>query len=245
MDRKKQEGADFKPLANDFLIGVSVLVYTIGLIADKTGTGAGVLYQNGALYAPLLLRGMGLHRLVTSIFLHADPMHLMNNVVVQFAGGEVVERNLGHVRFALLFLLSGIGGNAASVLSDYVTGSYGFSVGASGAVFGIIGALLFMILREALGFLRRRDPVEEESRAAYRRGGPGAQKEGGLRRRALPPRMKSLLLRAVIMTGYLLYSGWKNPVVNQAAHIGGLVTGFLLAVFLMPREGADLELLDR
>ena len=104
--------------------------------------------------------------------------------------------------------------------------SYGYSIGASGAVFGVTGALLYMIFREAAGGIRR----ETESPSG----------ENGL-----SPQMKSLVLRAVLMTVWLLYSGWRNPVINQAAHVGGLLCGFLFAAVLMPKGKRDLSVLIR
>ena len=192
MDRKRQGGLRQAAWMNDLLIAVNVLVFVLETAGAGRGRGLEHMYRAGALYAPLLFKGQGFYRLVTSIFLHADAGHLFNNMIVQFAGGEIVEKNVGHIRYGILYLLCGIGGNLASVLYDFLTREYGYSVGASGAVFGIIGAL-------------------------------------------------SLLIRAGIMTAYLLYSGWTNPVVNQAAHIGGLIFGFVLSMAMAPHIRSDLS----
>ena len=201
---------------NNLLIAVNVLVFAVGMADTGRWRDPGSLYRAGALYAPLLLKGQGYYRLLTSIFLHADLSHLFNNMIVQFAGGEIVEKNLGHVRYGILYIVCGIGGNLVSVASDYFKGQYGYSVGASGAVFGVIGALLFMILREAMN---RKGAAQGASQA----------------------RMKSLVIRAGLMTVYLLYSGWSNPVINQAAHVGGMVIGFVLTTVLLPRGDSDLS----
>lgn len=201
---------------NNLLIAVNVLVFAVGMAGTGRWRDPGSLYRAGALYAPLLLKGQGYYRLLTSIFLHADLSHLFNNMIVQFAGGEIVEKNLGHVRYGILYIVCGIGGNLVSVASDYFKGQYGYSVGASGAVFGVIGALLFMILREAMN-------------------------RKGAAQGASQTRMKSLVIRAGLMTVYLLYSGWSNPVINQAAHVGGMVIGFVLTTVLLPRGDSDLS----
>lgn len=201
---------------NNLLIAVNVLVFAVGMAGTGRWRDSGSLYRAGALYAPLLLKGQGYYRLLTSIFLHADLSHLFNNMIVQFAGGEIVEKNLGHVRYGILYIVCGIGGNLVSVASDYFKGQYGYSVGASGAVFGVIGALLFMILREAMN---RKGAAQGPSQA----------------------RMKSLVIRAGLMTVYLLYSGWSNPVINQAAHVGGMIMGFVLTTVLLPRGDSDLS----
>ena len=215
MDLKRQGGLRQAAWMNDLLIAVNVLVFVLESAGAGRGRGLEHMYRAGALYAPLLFKGQGFYRLVTSIFLHADAGHLFNNMIVQFAGGEIVEKNVGHIRYGILYLLCGIGGNLASVLYDFLTREYGYSVGASGAVFGIIGALLFMILREA-------DRMRSNS---WKMDRP----------------MKSLLIRAGIMTAYLLYSGWTNPVVNQAAHVGGLIFGFVLSMAMAPHIRSDLS----
>ena len=140
-------------------------------------------------------------------------------MIVLFAGGMIAEKNLGHIRYGILYILSGIGGNLVSIAADFCTGQYGYSIGASGAVFGVIGSLLYMILREAISM----------KRVSFQ--------EGSGERNV----WKSLLIRAGLMTAYLLYSGWSNPVVNQAAHVGGLIVGFVLTIVLIPQGQSDLS----
>ena len=222
MNEKRQTGTGTVSYVNLFLIAVNVAVYVIGLIPWRGVPAADSLFQRGALYAPLILKAQGFHRLLTSVFLHADASHLVNNMIMQYAGGDIVERNTGHFRYLMLYIFCGIGGNLFSVLSDYMTRSYGYSIGASGAVFGVTGALVYMILREACEGMRH---GEDKS----------------LRGGAMSPRMKSLVIRAVLMIVWLLYSGWRNPVVNQAAHVGGLICGFLFAALFMPRGKRDLS----
>ena len=79
------------------------------------------------------------YRLVTSMFLHGSILHLLFNMYVLVALGPTLERILGHVRFLVLFLLAGLDGAALSyALSSPMT----VSVGASGAIFGLMGALV-------------------------------------------------------------------------------------------------------
>lgn len=250
MNERPENRIESVPAVNYFLIAVNTLVFCLGMIPFPSGPGRAIMFQKGALYAPVLIQGRELYRLITSVFLHADPGHLANNMIMQFAGGNLVERNMGHVRFALLYLISGVGGNLASVLADCMSGSYGFSVGASGAVFGITGALLVLILMEA--FSEWRLPAAGRSRSGsgaenpfrpqdMRAAGPYSDIGPSESASGMPPRLKSLLIRAGIMIFFLLYSGWNNPVINQAAHIGGLISGFLSALLLMPRSGRDLS----
>jgi membrane associated rhomboid family serine protease len=227
------------PWMNALLIIINVLVFIAG-IAGRGDYGA--MYRAGALYAPLLLKGQGFYRLITSVFLHADVSHLFNNMIVQFAGGGIVEKNIGHIRYGILYILCGIGGNLTSVVADWMTGQYGYSIGASGAVFGVIGALIFLILKEASNVLRPQQ--EREYRIREELYGTDAERDRRMAETgASAAHMKSLLVRVGLMTVYLLYSGWSNPLVNQAAHVGGMLVGFVLgAVFMMHRD-SDLSAL--
>ena len=61
--------------------------------------------------------------------------------------GNAVERNLGHIKYLILYIVSGVGGNVISVLYDRAQGVNTYSVGASGAVFGVMGALIVLIIK--------------------------------------------------------------------------------------------------
>ena len=215
MDLQTEKKAGWIPWVNIILIAANVIIFAVEIGAGALGREAGFLYRRGGLYAPLILKRIELYRLVTSVFLHADARHLVNNMIVQLAGGNIAERNLGHLRFAAVYFLSGIIGNLTSVAADFATGEYSYSVGASGAVFGIVGVLLFLIIREA-----RRTKKGQEG---------------------IPPRLKSLLIRAGVMTAYLLYSGWSNPMISQAAHVGGLAAGFVFGALLLPDSQGDIS----
>ena len=79
------------------------------------------------------------YRLVTAAFLHGSFLHIAFNMYVLYALGPTLERVLGHARYLLLYLLAALGGSVASyAFSDFRT----LSVGASGAIFGLMGALL-------------------------------------------------------------------------------------------------------
>lgn len=88
-----------------------------------------------------------LHTYVTSIFLHNGFQHLLFNSFSLFVFAPPLERMIGHMRYALLYVLSGIAGNVLSelVYSNMLQKPY-LSVGASGAVYGIFGAFLYLIL---------------------------------------------------------------------------------------------------
>lgn len=78
-------------------------------------------------------------RLVTSFFLHGSVLHILFNMLVLIMVGTALERILGHVQFLVLYLLSGLGG---ATLSYLLSPLLVVSVGASGAVFGVMAALV-------------------------------------------------------------------------------------------------------
>ena len=113
------------------------------------------LYLLGRCGTVLVLEQKQYWRLLTSVFLHSGLSvflhsgltHLGSNLLVQVLMGNAVERNLGHIRYLILYLVSGIGGNVISVLYDRAQGVNTYSVGASGAVFGVMGALIVLIIK--------------------------------------------------------------------------------------------------
>lgn len=85
---------------------------------------------------------------VTSTFLHAGFWHLAFNMYALWIIGQALEPALGKTRFAVLYLLSGIGGNVAVLLSSYLTSNWMIAaVGASGSIFGLFGALAMLARR--------------------------------------------------------------------------------------------------
>ena len=165
-------------------------------------------YLWGRCGTDLVLRDGQYWRLLTSVFLHADIRHLGSNLLVQILLGNPVERNIGHVKYLALYLLSGIGGNIVSVLYDSALGVNTYSVGASGAVFGVIGVLILLIVK---------------GRKKLRRG-------------------SSLLARAAFAVFFSIYSGFRNPYTDNAAHLGGLAAGVLLGLLLtLGMEDVDLR----
>lgn len=125
--------ASAKPTVSYTLVGVCVVVYLAQLLVGDQ------IVANFAMRPVSIAFGQDYYRLVTAIFLHGSILHLAFNMYVLFVLGPTLERILGHGRFLLLFLLAGIGGSAASyAFSEPTT----WSVGASGAIFGLMGALL-------------------------------------------------------------------------------------------------------
>lgn len=130
-------------------------------------------------------------RLLTSMFLHGSLLHLGFNMVVLYQAGQLAERIFGSLRFTGLYLIAGLCGSLGSVLWN----AHVNSVGASGALFGLVGGLLAFIHRRHSG---------------------------------VPPTVvKDLQGSLLPFLLFNLWAGFIYPHTDNAAHIGGLVGGWL------------------
>jgi len=135
-----------RPIVTWALLAIIVVVFIIETLLGGS-TEVDVLIRMGAKYTPLIAAGE-YWRLFTSMFLHIGVTHLAFNGYALFVIGTELERLEGPGRFLAIYLLSGLFGSLASyALSDSL------AAGASGAIFGIIGALaaFFLVHRERLG----------------------------------------------------------------------------------------------
>lgn len=98
-----------------------------------------VLYRLGAMYNPLVAIGHQWWRLFTAQFLHIGLLHIAANAVMIYYMGQVMEPLMGHLRFLLAYLLSGVGGN---LLGFAFSSDQSLSAGASTSLFGLFGALI-------------------------------------------------------------------------------------------------------
>src|SRR5581483_9577951 len=99
----------------------------------------GSLYAKWALYGPAVAQG-DWWRLITSAFLHASLIHIAFNMLALLWFGDPVERYLGHWRFLLVYAVSGLAGSAGALIANPLA----VTVGASGAIFGMLGAMLII-----------------------------------------------------------------------------------------------------
>ena len=122
------------------LIGLNVLVYLV-TVAQGSGINqpGGTLFAKWWLDAPQVADG-GWWRLITAAFLHGSILHIGFNMFVLYAIGSAVEVYLGSLRYLALYLVSGLAGSAGALIAT----PNGVTVGASGAIFGIFGALLII-----------------------------------------------------------------------------------------------------
>ncbi|MEJ8855943.1 rhomboid family intramembrane serine protease [Variovorax robiniae] len=139
-------------------------------------------------------------RLLSAAFLHGGVMHLALNMLGLWSAGLVLNRLYGNRQFLLIYLGSAMAGNA---LSLHFSAQQSVSVGASGAVFGVLGALIVAVLQH------------------------GHRLPAGTR--------KSLLSTQAIFVVYSLVQGFARAGVDNAAHVGGLIAGSVLAWLLVER----------
>ena len=123
-----------KPIITYILIALCIIMFIVSGFGYKTDT----LVLFGANYGPLVKHGE-IYRLITCMFLHAGIVHLGLNMYSLFIVGPRLEDFFGKWKYLLIYLISGI---SASLLSIGLNGDV-VSVGASGAIFGLFGALLY------------------------------------------------------------------------------------------------------
>lgn len=87
-----------------------------------------------------------IYRLITSMFLHADLDHIFNNTLVLLMIGDYMEQQIGSLRYFILYFSTGIIAGFTSMVYNMFQNSYTISIGASGAIFGLIGALLMTVI---------------------------------------------------------------------------------------------------
>lgn len=121
------------------LIALNTFAFVVaaGMTGNLMQIGSAVLLKLGANHAPLVIHGEA-WRLAAAMFLHGGLLHIGLNMFALYQAGQIVERLYGAAGFLLLYLGAGLAGNVASIWWN----PSGISVGASGAVFGVFGALL-------------------------------------------------------------------------------------------------------
>lgn len=135
VEKKKSFYLGKKAIINPLLIVLIVLSFVFW---QKMEEDVIQLIDLGAKFNPLIQEGEW-WRLITPVFLHSGFMHLGMNMLAMYYIGQDVERFYGKWRYIIIFLLSAIGGTIASYIFTVEV-----SVGASGAVFGLFGALLYL-----------------------------------------------------------------------------------------------------
>jgi len=201
----------FEPTKNSVnvvIVAVTVIAFFAMQFWEKSitpGTFYGhttqFLLEHGALYKPGIRTGEW-YRLVSHMFLHGDIWHLGNNMLILFCLGNALEHYVGKFSYMGIYFCSGILAGLGSVV--YNTGNT-VSVGASGAVFGVVGAMAWLVLRNK-----------------------------GRLKGFTGPRMMVFVLLSV-------YAGFVEQGIDNAAHITGLIAGFMLAMIIYRKPETETE----
>lgn len=178
------------PFVSAMLVAANVGIYILCQLPGNA------LYERGCLSAVEIIVNEEYGRIFWAMFLHADTSHLFSNMIILLFMGAMIEKEIGHFSFAVIYLVSGIGGNLLSLMGKIVSNDWAVSLGASGAIFGLDGLLLALVLISK----RRMENVT--------------------------------LKRVILMICLSLYSGFTGGNVDNLAHVGGLLVGFLLGAIL-------------
>ena len=103
------------------------------------------LLECGALYEPYIVEGKQYYRFLTSMFLHSGINHIANNVLMLWFMGGLLEQTIGKLKYTFIYFGSGILAGIVSVGYNVLIGNNAISVGASGAIFGVVGALVCIV----------------------------------------------------------------------------------------------------
>lgn len=193
--KEPKDIGDYFSLINAIIIALNIVVFVI-VDLSHSSTNTEWMLRCGAMYWPYIIEKGEFFRLVTSMFLHFGIAHLFNNMLVLWFIGGTLEKLVGHLKYVFIYFISGVLAGGASIGYNILSGQTPVAAGASGAIFGVVGALLYVVL------LNR------------------GSAEGLTKRQML------------IFVFLSLYSGFANQGVDNSAHIGGFISGFLLALLL-------------
>lgn len=127
------------------LIAVNVITYLVLEWLGDTTNGF-FMAEHGAMYPDFIRINHEWWRIITAGFLHFGAVHLVNNMVILYCMGSRLERVTGHLKYFLIYLASLIGAGLLSYGMMLHTGDYAVSAGASGAIFGVIGGFLWIVI---------------------------------------------------------------------------------------------------
>ena len=178
-----------KPIVTYTLIFINIMVFLAMYLFGNGSEDSLTLLMFGANYRELVLNYHEYYRLITSSFLHIGILHLLFNMYALYIIGAQIENFFGKFKYIIIYLGSAI---FASLLS--ICFHSGISAGASGAIFGLLGAMLYF---------------------------------GYHYRLYLGNVLQSQIIPIIILN---LFLGFMTPGIDNAGHIGGLISGIFLAM---------------
>jgi membrane associated rhomboid family serine protease len=151
-ERLRRWNAGQTALATKIIIAANILVFVIGMAGGGRGS---LLNGQGSTQIDLGLSAIPLrdgewYRLITSGFTHAGLLHLGLNMWFIWILGQMLERSIGSLRFTLLYFAALLAGSAGALIAD----PFALTVGASGAAFGLLGAMVVGMRQRGMSVLR-------------------------------------------------------------------------------------------
>jgi len=143
----RQSGAGFRLTVCKLIVFVCIGLFLFCdiLASDET---VREIYHFAALYGQAVVHDHEYYRLLSYMFLHMGINHLANNMILIFFLGEELERIFGKWRFFFVYFSSGIVAGIVSIVYNILRGNSVSSIGASGAGFGLIGAMICLLLAD-------------------------------------------------------------------------------------------------
>jgi membrane associated rhomboid family serine protease len=189
------------------IIVVNILVFLTSLSDPESYN---QLIETYGLVPFHVMRGENLLTLITSMFLHADIIHLALNMLFLLVSGDAVERELGNSRFLAFYLVCGV---IAGLFHSYLNSTSAIpAIGASGAIFGVLAAFAILFpfrwLLHLFGFI----PIPL-------------------------PAILFVFITILIETAYV--SSGVVESVAHTAHVGGFLAGVFLTLLFIPKRRAD------
>lgn len=135
-----------KAYINTAIAAANILFFIYLELLGSTENGV-FMIAHGAMFSPLILGAHQYSRLITSLFMHFGAGHLMNNMLILLILGEKLENVLGHIKYLLFYFLCGIAANLISMGIHCWLGEIVVGAGASGAIFGVVGGLIWAAAR--------------------------------------------------------------------------------------------------
>lgn len=132
-------------LINTVLIAANIIIYLLVHHTRMFGETDDTL-RRGALSWYYIKKNHEYYRILTSMFLHSDFEHLANNMLVLFFVGDKLERTAGKIKYLIIYFGAGIIAGVFSIGYNMIKRQQVFSIGASGAIFGIVGAMVYILL---------------------------------------------------------------------------------------------------
>ncbi|MDO4345051.1 MAG: rhomboid family intramembrane serine protease [Eubacteriales bacterium] len=178
---------------NLLLVFANVAVFLAMELTGGDTASVSYMAEHGAMYVAAVVEEHEYYRLFTSMFLHFGLEHLLYNMLLLLFAGDMLESRTGGIRYLFIYLAGGVAGNVLSLAVSLHEGGNAVSAGASGAVFAVIGGLVWLI--------------------AKNRG-----------------RLEGVNARGVCLMAVLsLAQGFTETGVDNYAHLGGFIGGFLAA----------------